>query len=257
VLGAIATVVTVIIIWAPRALAKYASQKRGFSSGSKRGHDPAVLSDDDAGVTLAPQGPSKNIGNRNSRPSQAPFSAQEETPNTDLHTPLASQRPPQRDLVYISYSHRDKQWHSKLREVLDKDDRLPVWDDTKIPAGADFETEIREHVLRARIMVMLVSPDYVSPNCGAAELEIKPALEAAKKGEVSILWIPVRPSAVFQHPIGKLLAAHDPARPLEALDPAAQQKALTGVCERLYGVLGLSSRQSYQYDAQPSHRNFG
>ena len=63
-------------------------------------------------------------------------------------------------------------WHGKLREVLDKDDRLPVWDDTKIPAGADFESEIREHVSRAKIMIMLVSPDYLSPNCGAAELEI-------------------------------------------------------------------------------------
>jgi hypothetical protein len=172
-----------------------------------------------------------------------------------VHTPSESQRPPKRDLVYVSYSHRDKQWHGKLREVLDKDDRLPVWDDTKIPAGADFEREIREHVSRARIMIMLVSPDYVSPNCGAAELEIKPALEAAKKGDVNVLWIPVRPSDVFQHPIGKLLAAHDPARPLEALDPAAQQKALTGVCERIYGVLGLSSRQSYQYDAFLSYRH--
>ena len=172
-----------------------------------------------------------------------------------VHTPSASQRPPKRDIVYISYSHRDKQWHDKLREVLDKDDRLPVWDDTKIPAGADFEREIREHVSRARIMIMLVSPDYVSPNCGAAELEIKPALEAAKKGDINILWIPVRASAVFEHPIGKLLAAHDPARPLEALDPAAQQKALASVCERIYGVLGLSSRQSYQYDAFVSYRH--
>ena len=52
-----------------------------------------------------------------------------------------------RDLIYLSYSPTDAQWHARLRQVLDRDARLHpiIWDDTKIPHGAD----IRHGRLRA------------------------------------------------------------------------------------------------------------
>jgi hypothetical protein len=141
-----------------------------------------------------------------------------------------------------------------LRDILDQDDRLPVWDDTFITQGADWKREIREHVARARIMVMLVSPDYLLPTCGAAELEIEPALEAAHKGDLKVLWIPVRGSDFSKHPIGTLMAAHDPSRPLETLDTAGQKKVLQAINERIIGTLGLSSASDYKYDAFISYR---
>ena len=70
-----------------------------------------------------------------------------------------------RDLVYISYSHKDKAWHERLRKVLDADPEIRdlIWDDTKIPPSAGFAREIDEHVARARIMIMLGSEDYFAP----------------------------------------------------------------------------------------------
>jgi hypothetical protein len=177
------------------------------------------------------------------------------SPSPAAQAPDASQRPTRRDLIYISYNHQDKQWHKMLREILDQDDRLPLWDDTFIPAGANWLKEIKGHVPRTRIMVMLVSPDYLLPDCGAAELEIKPAIEAAKKGDLNVLWIPVRASDFSQHPIGKLMAAHDPSRPLETLDTEDQQKVLRAVYERILGALGLSSASTYKYDAFMSYRH--
>ena len=49
-----------------------------------------------------------------------------------------------RDLIYLSYSPTDAQWHARLRQVLDRDARLRsiIWDDTKIPQGADISARI-------------------------------------------------------------------------------------------------------------------
>jgi len=107
--------------------------------------------------------------------------ATQEEPMPDSNAPKQ-----ERDLVYISYSHKDKKWHKELREILDRNERIKarVWDDTKIPPGSDFRKEINTHVARAKVMIMLVSPDYLVPKCGARDCETLPAVEAAQRGEL-------------------------------------------------------------------------
>lgn len=126
----------------------------------------------------------------------------------------------ERTLVYLSYSHKDKKWRQRLRQILDADPAIRdlIWDDTKIPASGNWRKEIVDHVARARIMIMLGSPDYFAPDCGAAELEIKPALEAYQKGEMSILWFRVRDHSISTAPVCDIMAATGPgAAPLETL----------------------------------------
>ena len=129
-----------------------------------------------------------------------------------------------RDLIYISYSPTDAPWHARLRQVLDRDARLRsiIWDDTKIPHGADIGHEIDAHVARARIMVMLISPEYLAPTCSAADGEFTPAVAAAQRGEVTLFWIPVRDAQWSQSSIGHLRPATSATRPLQTLSPAEQ-----------------------------------
>ena len=129
-----------------------------------------------------------------------------------------------RDLIYISYSPTDVQWHTRLRQVLDRDARLHpiIWDDTKIPHGANIRHEIDAHVARARIMVMLISPEYLAPTCRAVEGEFTPAVAAAQRGEVTLFWIPVRDAQWSQSPIGHLRSATGATHPLQTLSPAEQ-----------------------------------
>ena len=50
-----------------------------------------------------------------------------------------------RDVVFLSYSHDDQDWRRKFTQLLVplvRNRRLELWDDTHIPAGADWRRNI-------------------------------------------------------------------------------------------------------------------
>jgi hypothetical protein len=103
-----------------------------------------------------------------------------------LHLPGAS-----RDLVYISYKTADNAWRLSLRRLLDADNRVQVWDDSKLVAGDDWEDHIKEAVRRTKVMIILASQEYLASSL-PTELELEPAVEAARAGNLKLLWVPVR-----------------------------------------------------------------
>ena len=152
-----------------------------------------------------------------------------------------------RDLVYISYRHVDREWHTKLRRVLDADPRLLdlVWDDTNIAAGTDWKRQINDHVARARVMIMLASNDYFAPDCGAAKYEIEPGLAAYERGEMVVLWFPVGRISIADSPVNGIMAATGVgAVPLELVSPEEQVEALGKVYREVLRHLGMPSLQA-------------
>lgn len=156
--------------------------------------------------------------------------------------PVRTGSPLARDLVYISYRHRDRRWHTQLRSLLDADPRLRelVWDDTKIPAGGDVWQQIEQHIGRARIIVMLGSDDYFAPDSVPMRCEVQPALAAHARQELVVLWFPVRPVSVAATPVRDIMAATGPSPdPLEGLAPEEQFNALRKVYLAVLDHLGL------------------
>ena len=150
---------------------------------------------------------------------------------------------PSRDLVYLSYSHKDTNWHRKLRRILEADPDIHplLWDDTMLPAATEFKKEFADHLARARIIVMLVSEDYIRPNSGAAFFEMFPSLEMRSRGEgLTILWVPVRPHSYRDSPLGEITAATGVgAVALASLSPYKQTKELERVRQEIRRCLGL------------------
>jgi hypothetical protein len=98
-------------------------------------------------------------------------------------------------------------------------------------------------VTRARVMIMLGSPDYFAPDCGAAECEIKPALKAHQKGEIIILWFRVRDHSFSICPVRDIMAVTGPgAVPLETLSPPEQDAALRKIHQEVLNILGLAAK---------------
>jgi len=67
--------------------------------------------------------------------------------------------------VFISYSHKDEAWKDLLRPqlgVLEKQDRITIWDDRQIDPGGKWFNEIKQVIDRAAVTVCLISADYLA-----------------------------------------------------------------------------------------------
>jgi hypothetical protein len=139
------------------------------------------------------------------------------------------------DQVFISYSHRDRTWLESLRthlRPLVRDGALDPWDDTRIGPGQEWRAEIDQALARARVAVLLVSPDFLASDF-IADVELPAILRAAQRGTLKVIWIPIRASSFSETELGKYQAAWDPAQPLAELKTSARDKALVQIAKSI------------------------
>jgi hypothetical protein len=143
-----------------------------------------------------------------------------------------------RDQVFISYSHADSEWLKRLQIMLAplrRQGMLDVWEDTRIQVGQDWKAEIEKALERAKVAVLLVSPDFLASDF-IARHELPPLLEAARKQGTTILWVPLRHSLYRVTEIARYQAAYDPGTPLSTLTLAEQDAALVRIAEALIAI---------------------
>ncbi len=137
--------------------------------------------------------------------------------------------------VFISYSHQDQEWLTKLQKHLKpiiRNQNLFVWDDTKIRPGAEWRKEIENALAAAKVAVLLVSPNFLASDF-IHENELPPLLNAAKAKGLTIIWIPLSFSSYEETEIEKYQSAHPPNQPLDSLNPAQENKAWVDICKKI------------------------
>lgn len=156
-----------------------------------------------------------------------------------------------RDGVFISYAHKDDQlWLDTLLSNLSWLQRkhgIEIWTDRDIAPGAQWHETIQSAIDRAKVAVLLVSPEFLaSPYI--INNELAKMLQAAESDGMTIFWIPVRPSAYRHSPIGAFQAAQPPDRPLSSLRGARRDQAFVDIGEKLAKALGLAADVSSASD---------
>jgi CheY-like chemotaxis protein len=138
--------------------------------------------------------------------------------------------------VFISYSHKDRNWLDKFiphLKVLANNNRLTVWDDTKIKSGAKWKNEIQKALSTADIGLLLVTPDFLASEF-IKNIELPALFNAAEKKRVTILWVAVKPSMYEEVTyISEFQSANDPDKPLANLTPAKSRQEIVQICKKV------------------------
>ncbi len=108
--------------------------------------------------------------------------------------------------VFISYAHDDDKLRAELGKhlsTLRREGAISDWHDRLIAAGQDWRGAIDVHLDAARIVLVLVSADFLASDY-AYDVEMKRALERHERGEALLIPIIVRPCDWVHSPLGKL-----------------------------------------------------
>jgi TIR domain len=118
--------------------------------------------------------------------------------------------------VFISYSHRDEKFRDDLQRHLSGLQRqklVAIWHDRRIDAGQEWRHEIDEHLAQARIVLLLISADFLASDyCWGVEM--KQALELHESGQATVIPIILRPVDWTGAPFGRLQALPESAKPI-------------------------------------------
>ena len=144
--------------------------------------------------------------------------------------------------IFVSYSHADRDWLDRLRTHLApfaRDERLDLWDDTKISPGSNWAAEIDKALGEARVAVLLVSPDFLASDF-VARVEL-PAILRRARSDLTVVWIPIRASAYQVTPLKEFQAAYDPHRPLATLSRARQDEAMVAISKHIAAAVDINA----------------
>jgi hypothetical protein len=146
--------------------------------------------------------------------------------------------------VFFSYSHKDKKLRDKLDAHLSQlkhDGLISDWHDHMIGAGTEWEGQINHHLNSARIILLLISADFLASRY-CYDVEMKRAMERHDAGQARVIPVILKPCDWHGALFGKLEALPEKGRPVT--EWRNKDKALTDVARGIRdAVKALVARQ--------------
>jgi hypothetical protein len=144
--------------------------------------------------------------------------------------------------IFVSYSHADRDWLDRLRMHLApyaRGERLDLWYDGRLAPGDDWAAEIDRAIAEARVVVLLVTPDFLASEF-VARVEL-PAILRRAGTDLTVVWIPIRASAYEATPLSHFQAAHDPRRPLASLPKPKQDEVMVSISKQIAAAVDINA----------------
>jgi hypothetical protein len=97
--------------------------------------------------------------------------------------------------LFYSYSHKDETMRQRLEahlSVLKRTGAIAAWHDRKIGAGEEWKQQISDHLERAEVVLLLISPDFLASDY-CWDIEMKRAIERHDRGQALVIPIMLRP----------------------------------------------------------------
>jgi hypothetical protein len=114
--------------------------------------------------------------------------------------------------IFISYAPKDEKLAEQLKyflRPLEMQGLATVWSDNKITGGVNREDEIKKHLNAAQIILLLISPDYLTSNSLMNNEIGKVLAEKTKAHEAQVIPILLRPTYLEATPLEALASLPD------------------------------------------------
>lgn len=137
--------------------------------------------------------------------------------------------------IFISYSHKDKQWLDRLRvhlKPVEREGIIDLWDDTKITAGILWKDAIKEALETARAAVLLISADFLASDF-IAEHELPTLLSRAESGGTTIIAVILSPSLFTDTALGAFQSINSPDDPISDMPHSKQEQTFVKVAQTI------------------------
>ena len=118
--------------------------------------------------------------------------------------------------VFVAYSHRDEELRDELAKhlvILERQGVIAAWHDRRILPGDEWEHEIGAHVNTARMILLLVSPDFLASDY-CYGVEVRRAMERHEARGARVIPVILRAVLWKNAPFGKLQALPTDAIPV-------------------------------------------
>ena len=152
--------------------------------------------------------------------------------------------------VFYVYAHEDEELRDQLAKHLGvlKNGQITDWCDLNISAGKDREIEINTHLNTAHIILILISPDFISSEFYNTH-GMERALERHKAGEARVIPVILRPVDWERSPFGRLQVLPQNGKPVTSWQNRDEafldiEKGIREVTEGVTRTLRLSPSSS-------------
>ncbi len=142
--------------------------------------------------------------------------------------------------VFISYSHRDKEYLDRLMihlRPLEKEGLIDLWVDTRIRPGDIWKKEIESALEQSTVAVLLVSADFLASDF-ITENELPPLLRNAEQAGTRILPLILKPCRFTRDKnLRHFQAINDPSETLIQITEADQEYLYDSVAREIESTL--------------------
>jgi WD40 repeat protein len=119
--------------------------------------------------------------------------------------------------IFCCYAREDQQMLEHLKKhlmPLQRSGLIHIWSDTNLNAGQEWEKELHLHLESADIILLLISPDFISSEyCYSTEM--KRAIERHDQGSAHVIPILLRSTFWRNAPFAKLQIVPTNAKPVK------------------------------------------
>jgi tetratricopeptide (TPR) repeat protein len=158
---------------------------------------------------------------------------------------------PQPIKLFCAYAHADEYLRNELDKhlaLLQRQGFIESWYDRQILPGAEWELEIEKQLTSARIIVLLISSDFIASDYCYND-EMKRALQRHASGEACVVPVILRPVDWQKAPFGKIQCLPRDAQPITKWNN--QDEAFLSVAQGIRSLVNSLQAQPPPVKEQP------